>query len=54
MFYILYPFVTYLLTLPRILSDITPCSVVKVNRRFGGTTRLHLQGRRLSTEQASL
>jgi hypothetical protein len=25
--------------------DITPCSPLKVNRRFGGTYRLHLQGR---------
>jgi hypothetical protein len=28
-----------------IFWDITPCSLVKVNRRFGGTYRLHLQGR---------
>jgi hypothetical protein len=27
--------------------DITPCSPLKVNRRFGGTYRLHLQGRAL-------
>jgi hypothetical protein len=26
--------------------DMTPCSPVSVNRRFGGTYRLHLQGRR--------
>jgi hypothetical protein len=25
--------------------DIGPCSPLKVNRRFGGTYRLHLQGR---------
>jgi hypothetical protein len=25
--------------------DITPCSPLKVNRRFGETNRLHLQGR---------
>jgi hypothetical protein len=25
--------------------DITPCSPLKVNRRFGGTFRLNLQGR---------
>jgi hypothetical protein len=25
--------------------DITPCSPLKFNRRFGGTYRLHLQGR---------
>jgi hypothetical protein len=28
--------------------DITLCSPLKVNRRFGGTHRLHLQGRRIS------
>jgi hypothetical protein len=28
--------------------DITLCSPLKVNRRFGGTYRLHLQGRRIS------
>jgi hypothetical protein len=28
-----------------IFSDITPCSPLKVNRRFGGTYRLHLQSR---------
>jgi hypothetical protein len=27
--------------------DITMCSPLKVNRRFGGTYRLHLQGRRI-------
>jgi hypothetical protein len=26
--------------------DITPCSPLSVNRRFGGTFRLHIQGRR--------
>jgi hypothetical protein len=28
--------------------DITPCSPFKVNRRFGGTCRLHPQSRRIS------
>jgi hypothetical protein len=28
-----------------IFRDITPCSPLSVNRRFGGTYRLHLQGR---------
>jgi hypothetical protein len=28
--------------------DITPCSPLKVNRRFGGTCRLHLQGPRIN------
>jgi hypothetical protein len=27
-----------------IFWDITPCTPLKVNRRFGGTYRLHLQG----------
>jgi hypothetical protein len=31
-----------------ILWDITPCSPLKVNRRFGETYRLHLLGRRIS------
>jgi hypothetical protein len=29
-----------------IFWDMTPCSPPKVNRRYGGTRRLHLQGRR--------
>jgi hypothetical protein len=29
-----------------IFCDITPCSPLSVNRRFGGTYRLHLQGRK--------
>jgi hypothetical protein len=39
-------------TTPRLRSsvfwDITQCSRLKVNRRFGGTCRLHLQGWRIS------
>jgi hypothetical protein len=31
-----------------VFRDITPCSPLKVNSRFGGTCRLHLQGRRRS------
>jgi hypothetical protein len=31
-----------------VFCDITPCSPLKVNRQFGGTCRLHLQGRRIS------
>jgi hypothetical protein len=30
-----------------IIWDVTPCSLLSCNRRFGGTYRLHLQGRRL-------
>jgi hypothetical protein len=36
--------------------DTTPCSALTGTRRFGGTYRLHLQGRRIvqqSSEQAS-
>jgi hypothetical protein len=29
-----------------IFWDVTPCSLLRCNRRFGGTYRLHLQGRR--------
>jgi hypothetical protein len=44
MFYVLYPFLTYLLT----FSLITPCSPVKANRRFGGKYSLHIQSKRVS------
>jgi hypothetical protein len=29
-----------------IFWDVTPCSLLRCNRRFGGTYRIHLQGRR--------
>jgi hypothetical protein len=29
-----------------IFWDVTPCSLLRCNRRFGGTYRLHIQGRR--------
>jgi hypothetical protein len=32
-----------------IFWDVTPCSLLSCNRRFGGTYRLHLQGRRISS-----
>jgi hypothetical protein len=32
-----------------ILWDIMLCSLLKVNRPFGGICRLHLQGRRISS-----
>jgi hypothetical protein len=31
--------------------DITPCNPLKVNRRFGETCHVHLQGRRISQER---
>jgi hypothetical protein len=38
-----------LITLQNIIFwDITPCSPLKLNRRFGGIYRPHLQGRRIS------
>jgi hypothetical protein len=32
-------------------SDITPCSPLKFNQRFGGTCHLHLQGGRVSQDR---
>jgi hypothetical protein len=37
-----------------IFWDITPCNHLKVNRLFGGTYRLHLQGRKISRARALL
>jgi hypothetical protein len=37
-----------------IFWDITPCSLLKVNRRFGGTYRLHPQIRRISQQETSV
>jgi hypothetical protein len=37
-----------MVTQSAILWDITPCSPLKVNRRFGGTCRLRCQSRRIS------
>jgi hypothetical protein len=34
-----------------VLLDITPCSPLKVNRRYGGTFRFHLQGQRISQKR---
>jgi hypothetical protein len=34
-----------------IFRDVTPCSLLCCNRRFGGTYRLHLQGRRKKFQQ---
>jgi hypothetical protein len=31
-----------------IFCDITPCSPLRINQRFGGKYRLHLQGRKIS------
>jgi hypothetical protein len=33
--------------------DMTPCSALSCTRRFGGTYRLHLQGRRMFSKPAS-
>jgi hypothetical protein len=37
-----------------IFWDITPCSLLKVNRLFGGIYRHHLQGRRISQARYNL
>jgi hypothetical protein len=37
-----------------IFWDITQCIPLKVNRRLGGTYRLHLQGRRISRARTSV
>jgi hypothetical protein len=34
--------------------DITPCSPLKFNRRFGGTYRLHFQGRKIRERRTSV
>jgi hypothetical protein len=39
---------TTLVTKSSVFWDITPCSPLKINRRFGRTCHLHLQGRRIS------
>jgi hypothetical protein len=31
-----------------VFLDITPCSPLRINQRFGGICRLHLQGRSIS------
>jgi hypothetical protein len=36
-----------------IFWDVTPCSLLRFNRRFRGTYRLHLQGRRKDFQQVS-
>jgi hypothetical protein len=37
-----------------IFWDLMPCSPLKVNRRFGGTCGLHLQGRRIGKASKAL
>jgi hypothetical protein len=37
-----------------IFWDVTPCSLLKVNQRFGGRCRHHLQGRRKSRARNQL
>jgi hypothetical protein len=39
---------TAMVTKRSVLWYITPCSQLKVNRRFGGTFRLHIHGQRIS------
>jgi hypothetical protein len=37
-----------------IFWEMTPCSALSFNRRFGGTYRLHLQGRRNSFSKPAI
>jgi hypothetical protein len=43
-----------LLVKSNIFWNKTPCSPLKINRRFGGTYRLLLQGRRVSRQETSV
>jgi hypothetical protein len=42
-----FEFLTAVVMKNSIFWDITPCSTLKVSQHFGGTCRLHLQGRRM-------
>jgi hypothetical protein len=46
--YVGFEFLTAVGMKSSIFWDITPCNPMKVNRRFEGTCRLHLQDRRIS------
>jgi hypothetical protein len=46
MYAIVTPYITLEILKRIIFWDMTPCSSLSFNRRFGGTYRLHLQGRR--------
>jgi hypothetical protein len=46
--YVGFDILTSVVVKSSIFWDITPCSPLKVNRRFGGTYRLHIQGLRTS------
>jgi hypothetical protein len=46
--YVGFPDVVTVVMKSYIFWDMTPCTPVKVNRRFGGIYHLHLEGRRIS------
>jgi hypothetical protein len=46
--YVRFVVLTAVITYNSIFWDVTPCSPLKVNRRFGRTYLLHFQDRRLS------
>jgi hypothetical protein len=48
MYDVKFEILTAAVTKSTIFWDIKPCSPLKVSRRFRGTCRLHLQGRRIS------
>jgi hypothetical protein len=37
-----------------IFWDVTPCSPLKVNRRYGGRYGLHFQGRKISQQETNV
>jgi hypothetical protein len=45
-FYVGFEVLTAMVVKSTMFWDIAPCSPLSVNRRFGGTHRLHLQGRK--------
>jgi hypothetical protein len=47
MYYVGFEVLTAVDVKSKIFWDITPCSPLKVNRRFGRTSRLHLEGGRI-------
>jgi hypothetical protein len=46
LFYVGFEVFTAVVMKSIVFWDMTPCSPLSVNRRFGGTYRLHLQGRK--------
>jgi hypothetical protein len=47
MLYVVFQVLTAVVAKSYVLQDLTPCSPLEVNGRFGGTFRLHLQDIRI-------